>query len=298
MDEKDFELLCDLAKTCNITRTSGRLYTTQSASTKRLQKIEDELGRELFFRSRKGLIMTPVMEKILPYINRAADSLEQIRGIASSDDDAISGTLSIGIASNYARYRLPDVLGEFMKRYPEVDIKINSHRSPSLYRELSEGDLYAAIVRGEYNWGEGDLILSEEPLCLVTSLDRRDADLRKLQFIMRETDAAFISDLNRWRAENDLLPEVPDLIISDVPTVITLVEKGLGWSVLPAICLEGFKGVVKPLSFSGGKAFLRRTHILYRTDHYQLPQLRAFIDIVLENEKKKNDRRREQDSNT
>ena len=285
MDEKDIELLWDLAKTCNVTKTSNRLYTTQSASTKRLQKIEDEMGVELFFRTRRGLIMTPAMERILPHINSIADSFSQIKALALSSDDEISGTLSIGIASNYARYRLPEVLEKFTRKYPNVDIKINSHRSPTLYKALTEGALNAAVIRGEYEWREGDIVVSEEPICLVVSHEKADSDLKQLQYISRETDPVFIYDVNRWRSENGILPKIPDLTISDVPTVIALVERGFGWSVLPAICLQDFKGVVRPLGFKNGKAFIRRTHILYRSDHYQLPQLKAFIDMVIEDEK-------------
>jgi len=284
MDEKDFELLCDLSKTLNLTKTSQNLFTTQSASTKRLQKIEEELGKTLFLRTKRGLIMTPLMEEILPFIDQIAGSLDNVRSIAAAADGEISGTLSIGISSNYARYRLPWVLERFMKQYPKVDIKINAHRSPSLYAELSKGTLHAAIVRGEYNWTDSDIVISEESLCLVVSKEHQDDDLTKLHYITRETDPAHLLDMARWRSENGLAPAVPDLMISDVPTVITMVERGLGWSVLPSICLDSFKGIVKPCFFADGTPFTRKTHLLYREDYYQLPQLRVFIDAVLEDE--------------
>ena len=59
MDEKDYELLLDLSETKNITKTASRLYMTQPAITKRIQKMEEELNCQLFLRSKKGVILTP-----------------------------------------------------------------------------------------------------------------------------------------------------------------------------------------------------------------------------------------------
>lgn len=284
MDEKDFEMLADLAKTCNITKSAQRLYTTQSALTKRIQKLEQELGTELFLRTKKGLLKTPVLEDILPHLNQINDSLEQIRGLAASQGQELSGTLSLGISSNYARYRLPEVLEEYISRYPKVEIQINSHRSPLLYKSLLEGAISVAVIRGEYPWSDGDITLSEEPICLVVSESKKDIPLDRLPYIAREADAGYATNVTRWRGEHGLTPSKSDLVISDVPTVITLVERGMGWSVLPAICLADFKGISKPLRFKGGKAFTRKTHILYRAGHLELPQVRAFVEIAQKHE--------------
>ena len=69
MDEKDYELLLDLSETKNITKTASRLYMTQPAITKRIQKMEEELNCQLFLRSKKGVILTPSGESIIPYTN-------------------------------------------------------------------------------------------------------------------------------------------------------------------------------------------------------------------------------------
>lgn len=285
MDEKDFELLSDLAQTSNITKSAQRLYTTQSALTKRIQKLEEELGAQLFYRTKKGLMMTPVLEEILPYIHSATESLDKIRSTCAAGNGKVAGTLTVGISSNYARYRLPEVLEEYMALYPQVDIHINSHRSPALYKALLDNSLSIAIIRGEYPWNDADIVLSEEPLCLAVSKAHEHTPLDRLPYIARELDASYLSDLSRWRSENGLQPARSDLLISDVPTVLTLVERGVGWAVLPSICLKQFDGIVKPLTFRNGRPFTRKTHILYRSVQFELPQVRAFVNLVIQHEK-------------
>ena len=66
MDEKDIEIFRSLIQTGNITKSSEKLYTTQSSLTKRIQKMEEELGCQLFIRTKKGVLPTPAAEKICP----------------------------------------------------------------------------------------------------------------------------------------------------------------------------------------------------------------------------------------
>ena len=59
MDEKDYELLHALDETRNITHAADKLYMTQSALSKRIKALEQELGVEIVLRSRQGIRFTP-----------------------------------------------------------------------------------------------------------------------------------------------------------------------------------------------------------------------------------------------
>ena len=74
MDEKDFELLEVLDETRNITHAADKLYMTQSALSKRIKSMEQELGVEILLRSRQGIRFTPAekrcMSKAVPPSSR------------------------------------------------------------------------------------------------------------------------------------------------------------------------------------------------------------------------------------
>ena len=167
MDEQDIELLKTLIDTQNITKTAKKLYTTQSSLTKRIQKMEQDLGCQLFIRSRKGILPTPAAEGIFPEIEKISQSMEHIRAYALSLQGEICGSLKIGVSVNIARYKLPAVLKTFMKKYPKVDIYVTTMQSTQLYRALADNEISIALVRGNFNWQDGDVILSREPVCLV-----------------------------------------------------------------------------------------------------------------------------------
>ena len=96
MDEKDYELLLDLNRTKNITKTARELYMTQPAITKRIQKMEEELQCTLFLRSKKGILFTPAGEQILPYASEILANSRKLKEQVSVCQDQICGTLRLG----------------------------------------------------------------------------------------------------------------------------------------------------------------------------------------------------------
>ncbi|MGN0708443.1 MAG: LysR family transcriptional regulator [Faecalibacterium sp.] len=102
MDEKDFELLRTLGETKNITRAAEKLFTTQSALSKRVKSLEEEFGVEILMRSRQGIRFTPAGEAMLAHADAAARQMEQLRRDLCSLDGIVGGSLVAGISINYA----------------------------------------------------------------------------------------------------------------------------------------------------------------------------------------------------
>lgn len=284
MDEKDCELIEMLWETRNITKAAERLFTTQSALTKRIQKLEEELGCELFIRSRKGVLFTPVAERILPYVRQISDSMDRIRSQVAIYRKEVAGTLKLGVSINFARYRLADVLKGFMDQYPNVDIHVSTMQSTNLYQSLVKNEISIAIVRGSFKWNEGMVTLSEEPVCLVTAREHAGEPLNSYPYIGRHTDAGFYDKIQLWRAENGCQESRTNLWVDDIGSCLEMVSRGIGWSILPEICLKQFDGQITPLYFKDGTPFTRSSHILYKHDYFELPQVKKFIQEVLARE--------------
>lgn len=284
MDEKDCELIEMLWETRNITKAAERLFTTQSALTKRIQKLEEELDCELFIRSRKGVLFTPVAERILPYVRQVSDSMDRIRSQVAIYRKEVAGTLKLGVSINFARYRLADVLKGFMDKYPNVDIHVSTMQSTNLYQSLVKNEISIAIVRGSFKWNEGMVTLSEEPVCLVTAREHAGEPLNSYPYIGRHTDAGFYDKIQLWRAENGCQESRTNLWVDDIGSCLEMVSRGIGWSILPEICLKQFNGQITPLYFKDGTPFTRSSHILYKHDYFELPQVKKFIQEVLARE--------------
>ena len=68
MDDKDYEILLALSEKKSISKAAEKLFITQPALSKRIQKIEKELDIQLLCRTSKGILLTPLGEGIIPYV--------------------------------------------------------------------------------------------------------------------------------------------------------------------------------------------------------------------------------------
>jgi len=278
MDEKDYELLITLYETKNITRAAGKLFMTQPAITKRIQKMEEELQCSLLLRSKKGVMFTPSGERIIPYAAQILSNTRLLREQAVSSQEVICGSLNIGASVNFAHYQLPALLKEYTHRYPLVDIRIVTGQSRDLYHMLKRDEISIAILRGEYSWDDGMELIATEPMCLVCSQENKGRPLGDYPYIGRSTDAVLTAKLRRWRDANGLSGLVTKLYINDIDTCKEMVKNGLGWCILPKICLNGFDGYMEELSLDNGEPFVRNTYVLYRRPYDTLPQVKLFLN--------------------
>lgn len=281
MDEIDFKLLAILKETQNITRAADLLYVTQSSLSKRIAAIEQELGITLILRSRQGIVFTPAGEIVLAGTVLAAEQLKQMRETLDAGRGYICGTLHAGISVNFALYHFPDILSAYRTLYPRVDTHITTDHSRKLYAQLTEGAIEVAIVRGDYPWKGERILLERETICVIYHEKFRGMSLAGIPYIGRKTDITFEREVARWMRENHLAPKQHGICVDSITTCVEMVNRGLGWAIVPEVCLQEFDYIVQPLNFHNGEPFVRSTYIMYFDTVLQLPQVKAFIDTVI-----------------
>lgn len=282
MDEKDFDIISALAKTKNITHAANQLYVTQSSLSKRISSIEQELGITLLVRSRTGVHFTPEGEEVFKKTAEAQKLLKLMRANIEANKGYICGTIHIGISINYALYKLPHLLERFRRAYPQVTTYVTTDQSRNLYAKLADGVIDVAIVRGEHTWKGRKIPLITEPVCAIFSNENESTKIKQIPFIGRKTDATFEKEISQWMSENDLKTDHYEIYVDNVKTCVEMVKRGLGWAIVPEICLDDFSGFYYPLKFANDRPFLRSTYIVYPESVEELPQIRAFVKTVQE----------------
>lgn len=283
MNEQDYQFLLNLYETKNITKMAQQQFLTQPAMTKRIRRIEEELGCQLLLRSKRGVTFTAVGEKVIHYCRDMIRMNEQLKNSINLYQGIVGGSLSIGCSLNYCRYRLPSALRMYQDRYPLVDVSITTGKSKNLYHQLMEDTFSLAIIRGNFPWDDGKILLSSEPICLICSSENADRPLSDYSYIGHHTDPEEEKRMDFWAQENGLSLQNTKLWLDDIASCREMAQAGLGWTIVPSICLDEFKGKVTPLFTKNGTPLLRNTYILYRHTQYELQQVRLFIDMLSEN---------------
>ena len=119
-----------------ITRAADELNTVQSNVTQRVKALEAEIGTALFERHSRGMTLTGAGRRLLPYAQRMA-ALSREALLAARDDGEPKGPLAIGSMETTAAVRLPSLLAEFHRRFPQVRLSLRTRRRPSWWPACS-----------------------------------------------------------------------------------------------------------------------------------------------------------------
>ena len=281
MNDQDYQFLIDLYETGSITRAAQQQFLTQPAMTKRLRRIEEELGCQLLLRSKRGVTFTATGETVVRYCQQIVQIREQMKNEINHSRGVVGGSLRVGTSMNYGRYRLPGALRRYQQLYPMVYVRIITGHSRDLYHMMLDGKLSLAIVRGNFPWNEGSILLSAEPICLVRSFENLDKPLSEYPYISHHTDADEEKRIEQWLLENHVARN-SRIWIDDIASCREMAQAGLGWTIIPSICLDGFRGEVTPLYGKDGTPFLRNTCVLYRNACRELQQVTLFLRVLAE----------------
>lgn len=283
MDSRDFQILLDLYESRNITKVAQKHFISQPAMTKRLRKIEEDLGSELLLRSSRGVIFTPIGEAVIPYCRAMLQQNHAMRSAVNQLHGVIGGSINICASPNYGRYALPTVLGLYSQRYPQVELHVTTEKSNDMAKKLQKNNEIVAIRRGEPTYWDGKaLLLAEEPMCLVRSNENTNRPLQEYSYIKHSIDADVAAGIDRWAAENGLYLSRGRMFVNDVCCCMELTQRGIGWSILPRICLDDFVGEIYEIHFADGTPFTRRTYALFDEAYAQMPQVKLFLETLQE----------------
>lgn len=112
-------------------------HKTQSAITQQMQRLEEQVGAQLFEKQGRGKKLTPQGQRVLEYAKRMlALNDEVLRSVQSS---SIGGTLRIGGLQDVADTVLPHLLSRVARAYPMLQIQIQIGRSEELNQMLKRG---------------------------------------------------------------------------------------------------------------------------------------------------------------
>nr|WP_236624987.1 LysR family transcriptional regulator [Rhodopirellula sp. SWK7] len=133
-----------VAETRNFTHAAERLNLSQSALSRAIQRLEDEVGQPLFERKPRSVELT---DAGLIFQSRAEQILLIVEDMkAEISDDGQTGRLRIGAIPTIAPYFLPDLLRQFADQYPKANLVVQEDTTDNLVRRCKQGELDVAIV--------------------------------------------------------------------------------------------------------------------------------------------------------
>lgn len=280
----ELEIIKALAEEGNMRKAADRLFLSQPALSQRLQSIEKEWETTLFIRSQKGLELTPAGEIIVDYAKEVLVKREETFEMISSMIDKVHGTLKVACASIVGQTWLPQVLKDYIQRYPEAQISLMTGYSSEIVKALNEREAHVGIVRGQTDWKGRKVHLFRDQLYLVdreiTSIDQLKETNRP--FIQFKSDSNYHREIQHWWHRHFARKPGRQITVDQIETCKQLALNGIGYAILPAITLTGNEDVNKiPLLNSEEEFELTRdTWLIGYESSFELKQVAAFTEMI------------------
>ena len=146
----DFDLLrtfVAVVDNAGFTRAGERIGRTQSTVSLQIKKLEEGIGRPVFERNGRDLMLTSDGEILLAYARQLLQLADEAR--ARILEPEIEGTIRLGTPEDFATAYLPDVLARFARAHPRVALDVNCNFSYHLLDGFSRGEYDVVLVKRE-----------------------------------------------------------------------------------------------------------------------------------------------------
>lgn len=251
MDTKKLEALVVSVELGSFTRAAEQLGYTQSGLTHMMNSLEKDIGFTVLVRGRSGVQLTPAGQRIFPLVRdclAGSAALErEISLINSHKEDSVR----VAAYESIARHWLPEVIQQFRREHPDVTVDIQMGSVDEVYRWVLEDRVDMCFAsRQDYitlDWTP----LRDDELLAILPPDYPDGDdafpiefFNGQEFLM--PSMGFDKDILRVLNEHSVAPLIRTTQVSD-SAVISMVEHGLGVSVLSRLVLRGRQNSVRAL---------------------------------------------------
>lgn len=168
MDFKQLRTFLAIVETGNVTRAAQLLNIVQPAVSRQLRLLEEDVGRALFDRTRRGMQLTTSGKTLVEYARRALNELDRARAEINPQQVGVGGIVTIGLLPSTSDLLAGPLVSRITSQYPGIKIRIAVGYAGTLQAWLESGEVDAALL---YEPNNTDSILMqpliEESMCVV-----------------------------------------------------------------------------------------------------------------------------------
>jgi len=242
VDNQNLKAFITVAELGSFSEAADSLYLTQSAISKRIALLEQQIGKRLFDRIARQVSLTEAGNELLPRARRILQEYENALQAINDLSGEASGTLRLAISHHLGLHRLPPILKQFAQQYPNVTLDIEFMDSEKAYEQVLHGDSELAVITlaldSHHNIDSKKIW--NDPLRFICAQDHPLAELKKPALKDLAEYPIILPGLNTYTGriiqnlfQKEGIPLKAPMSTNYLETISTMVEIGLGWSVLP-----------------------------------------------------------------
>lgn len=267
----------------SFSKAAELLGYTQPALSQMIASLERELNIKLLYRSSHRVCLTVEGERIFPALQKAVAQYLSMQEIIKEIQGLETGVIRIGTLSSVSCHWLPQLIGGFQKQYPNVAFVLHQGDNNSIPEWVRMGEVDFGFVNMSVYNGKAAFLKEGEyraVLPVQNPLSGQEyvtlSQLAEYPFLVIE-EGSFSRPMEAFR-ELSLQPKVR-LRVHDDYSILSMVESGLGVSILPELVLRKTNYQIKILAL---KPPITRKIGFIAKDKNELPlATKSFINFML-----------------
>ncbi|MBD3905285.1 LysR family transcriptional regulator [Chryseobacterium sp. Ch-15] len=205
MSDFRLKVLLEVKKHLNFSKASEALFITQPAVSKHIKTLEDELGVQLFERTKQGVKLTLEGEKYSLFAEEILNLYEEGKFVMNQVNNTYEGTLKIGASTTLAQYILPKTLAKFASQHKGIEIILFNNNTEEIENLLIQKKIDVGFIEGvsgkpQLKYAE---IGKDELVCTVSTnhpLAEKNSctieDILQFPWVFREQGSGSLDILN------------------------------------------------------------------------------------------------------
>lgn len=228
----------------SMTMAAKALGRNQPNVTRVIRLLEQSLGRQLFLRTSRGLLLTEAGERLYERVSAACEQLQAAEEELRIAEQVCGGAVTLGTTETALHLFLFPVLEEFRRLYPQVRLRLHNYNTPQTLRQLQNGGVELAVVPSPHELPAGirkvelytfqDILIAGREYSRLASAPagRRFEEALSCPWVSISRDTATYALYNRFFEEHGATLE-PDVEVATADLILPMVKNNLGIGYLP-----------------------------------------------------------------
>lgn len=283
MDIRKWSVFLSVVDSGSFTKAGEKLGYTQSGITQMMKSLEKEVGFPLFHKKYHGVSLTVEGSSLLTAVRDLLSADETLNQEISFFKGSQKGTLRIGTYTSCSVHWIPAIIRIFRKDYPGIHFDITEGNEFELSRWLAEHKVDIAFTSYQVGSSYDFIPICDDPMYAVVPKNHPFTEYEEIpielygntDFVV--SDYTYLNDVHRILTAANVSPDIKYTSHNDY-SILSMVEHGLGISILPALVLRGKDGdfesrPLKPNAY-------RRLGIAVSSMDHMSPAMRIFIQYA------------------
>jgi DNA-binding transcriptional LysR family regulator len=291
MADRRLQVFYTVAKQLSFTKAAEQLFMTQPAVTFQVKQLEEHFSTRLFDRSHGKIALTPAGRLVMEYAEKILGISDELEKRVAEMTGVVSGPLLLGASTTVAEFILPQILGEFKARYPQVQAHLSVANSETIENRVADHTLDMGLIESPAHLPTVQIeSVCEDELVLICAPGHRLAraqsvtpqDILGEPFVSREVGSGTREFTDQYLRSCNVSPDDLNVVmeLGSPEAIKGVVESGVGVAIISRtrVAKERKLGMLTPVPLQ--PRLIRNFSLVYPKEKFRSRLLTTFSEFA------------------